>query len=145
MMSNGGDNSNEWLQEVKKRADLLGVAQYAQQDPVSSLYYLQNLDTIREFRSRHWNFTKEYIIKHTNHKVGTGGTPVISFLLNQLSTVLQLMVTVTNSITNLLNKNPISFTEEQNKLFQHFQHNVEVQERIIRKEQQYLKEKFPDK
>jgi hypothetical protein len=34
--------------------------------------YLALLDQVREFRNRHWLFTKEYIIKYTSHPVATG-------------------------------------------------------------------------
>jgi indoleamine 2,3-dioxygenase len=32
----------------------------------SAVAYLALLDQVREFRERHWRFTKEYIIKHTD-------------------------------------------------------------------------------
>ncbi|KAH0153648.1 hypothetical protein KCU67_g9375, partial [Aureobasidium melanogenum] len=53
--------------------------------------YLRVLDHIRSFRWRHWQFTREYIIKRTSHPVATGGSPIITWLPNQLSAVMQLM------------------------------------------------------
>ena len=62
--------------------------------------YLAIIDQVREFRARHWNFTKgkiiinktEYIIKHSTHPVATGGSPIVTWLPNQLGVVLDAMV-----------------------------------------------------
>lgn len=55
-------------------------------------YYLLNLDKIREFRTRHWNFAKEYILKHSKHPRATGGSPIVQWLPNQLQAVLAAIV-----------------------------------------------------
>jgi indoleamine 2,3-dioxygenase len=52
---------------------------------------MELLDQNREFRSRHWKFTKEYIIKQSKHSVATGGSPIVTWLPNQLSAVLEAM------------------------------------------------------
>jgi indoleamine 2,3-dioxygenase len=36
-------------------------------------------------------FTREYIIKHTLHPTATGGSPIITWLPNQLGAVMDLM------------------------------------------------------
>jgi len=36
-------------------------------------------------------FAREYILKHTTHPTATGGSPIITWLPNQLSAVLSLM------------------------------------------------------
>jgi indoleamine 2,3-dioxygenase len=59
------------------------------QDAESAVLYLANVDRVREFRMRHWNFTKEYILKHTSHPVATGGSPIVTWLPNQLASVLK--------------------------------------------------------
>ena len=50
---------NEWLAHVETRAIQLNVRSFAQDSVESSALYLAALDQIREFRARHWNFTKE--------------------------------------------------------------------------------------
>lgn len=68
-------NHNQWVSWVEKRAQELGVRDFALQDANTGVLYLALLDQVREFRNRHWNFTKEYIIKYSKHNVGTGGSP----------------------------------------------------------------------
>lgn len=82
---------NAWLTWVQERAQDFNIREYALKDSDSAVLYLANVDQIREFRQRHWNFTKEYIIKHTDHPVATGGSPIVTWLPNQLGTVLQVM------------------------------------------------------
>lgn len=50
--------------------------------------WLQLLNQVRDFRWRHWCFGKEYILKMTSHPTATGGSPIITWLPNQLSAVL---------------------------------------------------------
>lgn len=50
--------------------------------------WLGVLDQIREFRWRHWCFAREYILKRTAHPTATGGSPIVTWLPNQLSAVL---------------------------------------------------------
>jgi hypothetical protein len=33
---------------------------------------------VRDFRWRHWCFTREYILKHTSHPTATGGSPIVT-------------------------------------------------------------------
>lgn len=84
---------NAYLGMVEERAKALSVKSYMLSDPTSAKYYLLNLDKIREFRSRHWNFTKEYILKHSKHPRATGGSPIITWLPNQLQVVLRAIIT----------------------------------------------------
>lgn len=74
-----------WL-EIKARE--VGVRKFATEDSNSTILYLANLDQIAEFRERHWRFTKEYIIKNSKHPVATGGSPITTWLPNQLGVVL---------------------------------------------------------
>ena len=60
----------------------------------SNLWYLRALDQVREFRWRHWCFTREYILKRTSHPTATGGSPIVSYLPNQLQAVLAAMCDV---------------------------------------------------
>lgn len=53
--------------------------------------YLHALNQVRDFRWRHWCFTREYILKKTKHPTATGGSPVVLWLPNQLFSVYDLM------------------------------------------------------
>jgi indoleamine 2,3-dioxygenase len=56
--------------------------------------WLRLLDTVREFRWRHWCFAREYILKRTSHPTATGGSPIVTWLPNQLAAVLGEMESV---------------------------------------------------
>ncbi|KAK5363829.1 hypothetical protein LTS03_009558 [Exophiala xenobiotica] len=59
-----------------------------------SVMYLKLLEHVRSFRWRHWLFAREYIIKRTPHPTATGGSPIITWLPNQLCAVMDLMESV---------------------------------------------------
>ena len=65
----------EWVQETSRK---VGVKNFALQNPRSAAVYLRALDQVRDFRWRHWCFTKEYILRHTKHKTATGGSPIVT-------------------------------------------------------------------
>lgn len=56
--------------------------------------YLKLLEHVRSFRWRHWLFAREYIIKRTSHPTATGGSPIVTWLPNQLFAVMDLMDSV---------------------------------------------------
>ncbi|TPX15779.1 uncharacterized protein E0L32_000113 [Thyridium curvatum] len=60
----------------------------------SRALWIQIIDQVRDFRWRHWCFGKEYILKMTSHPTATGGSPIVTWLPNQLSAVLAEMVNV---------------------------------------------------
>lgn len=72
-------NHRDFLEFVQDKAKHVGLKDFAMKDANSAAVYLSNIDQIRAFRHRHWNFTKEYIIKHTSHPVATGGSPIITW------------------------------------------------------------------
>ena len=53
--------------------------------------YLKLLDHVRSFRWRHWLFAREYIIKRSSHPTATGGSPIVTWLPNQLFAVMDMM------------------------------------------------------
>jgi len=67
-------------------------------DSISSLHYLGILDQVRDFRNRHWNLTKEYILKHTKYPRATGGSPIVTWLPNQLKQVMTTITLVSSQI-----------------------------------------------
>lgn len=69
--------------------------------------WIQLLNQVRDFRWRHWCFGKEYILKMTSHPTATGGSPIITWLPNQLSAVLRDM----NNIASLIGEEKLSESE----------------------------------
>lgn len=59
------EHHSAWLNYVDTEARSSRVRDYSMQDAETAVLYLANVDRVREFRMRHWNFTKEYILKHT--------------------------------------------------------------------------------
>lgn len=96
----------EFLAYVREAARELGVKEYCtqsgeqqQQQQQSALVettvlYLRLLDTVRSFRWRHWLFAREYIIRRSKHPTATGGSPIVTWLPNQLFAVMDLMASV---------------------------------------------------
>ncbi|KJZ76326.1 hypothetical protein HIM_04408 [Hirsutella minnesotensis 3608] len=60
----------------------------------SRALWLQILNQVRDFRWRHWCFAREYILKRTSHPTATGGSPIVTWLPNQLEAVLGEMVRI---------------------------------------------------
>ncbi|KAI9735774.1 MAG: hypothetical protein M1818_006383 [Claussenomyces sp. TS43310] len=87
-------NHREFLEHVLTRSAALDLKTYALAAPSSAALYLHALDQVRDFRWRHWCFTREYILKKTPHPTATGGSPIVTWLPNQLSAVLDAMVDV---------------------------------------------------
>jgi indoleamine 2,3-dioxygenase len=59
------------------------------------------LEQIYHFRNGHWQFVQKYIMANTPYAKATGGTPITSWLPNQLKAVMQQMQDVLDVITTL--------------------------------------------
>ncbi|OQO09012.1 hypothetical protein B0A48_05903 [Cryoendolithus antarcticus] len=81
----------EFLAYVRQRAEKLGVREACQEDAETAVLYLRLLDHVRSFRWRHWLFSREYILRQTKYAVATGGSPIVTWLPNQLFAVMDLM------------------------------------------------------
>ncbi|RKP27485.1 hypothetical protein SYNPS1DRAFT_32442 [Syncephalis pseudoplumigaleata] len=91
-------NHRIFLEHIQHRAAALGLRAFALDDARSAVLYLANLDLLRSFRHHHWHMTKEYIIERTEHPVATGGSPIVTWLPNQLAAVLDAMAAVVDRI-----------------------------------------------
>ena len=77
-------NHREFLAWVHDRAEALSVRDFALRGAESASWYLKCLDQVRDFRWRHWNFTREYILRRTKHATATGGSPIVTVSLGDL-------------------------------------------------------------
>ena len=75
----------------KEMSEILNLKGLVKEDANCSLAFLKNLNCVRLFRRKHWNLTKKYIIENTKHPVATGGTPITTWLTNQLGETLENM------------------------------------------------------
>ncbi|KAK3816393.1 MAG: hypothetical protein J3Q66DRAFT_283345 [Benniella sp.] len=131
-------NHSEFLQYVENKARQVQVRHFAEQDPNSAAIYLAAVDQIRNFRNRHWNFTKEYIIKYTKHPVATGGSPIVTWLPNQLATVLRTMQEVGSGIDSN------QLLPENKSLVDILTKRADAQARILEREVAHLRTEIKD-
>lgn len=89
----------DFLTYVRTRAEEVAVQEYCLGDLRTKVLYLRLLEHVRSFRWRHWLFAREYILRHTSYPTATGGSPIVTWLPNQLFAVMGLMQSVWESIT----------------------------------------------
>lgn len=53
------------------------------------VYLLRIVDEVYLFRNGHWQFVQKYIMANTKYEKATGGTPITSWLINQIEAVLE--------------------------------------------------------
>lgn len=128
---------NEWLQFVETRAREVGVATFATSNADSTVRYLDVMDQVREFRDRHWRFTKEYILKHSRHPVATGGSPIVTWLPNQLGTVLATIASISDTV------NRAALSEHMKPRFDLLAERAATQRRILQRELAELRASYP--
>ena len=61
---------------------------------------IQILDEIYFFRNGHWQFVQKYIMANTKYAKATGGTPIISWIPNQITAVINYMNDVLELISD---------------------------------------------
>ncbi|KAI1156447.1 indoleamine 2,3-dioxygenase-like protein [Nemania diffusa] len=106
-------NHRQFLLELKHCSEDLGVKDFAlgtdlyhaaktdeQRELLleSRRLWIKLLDQVRDFRWRHWCFAREYILKQTSHPTATGGSPIVTWLPNQLQAVMEEMVEIYGNI-----------------------------------------------
>lgn len=131
---------NQWLAMVHQQAQMLGVRNHALQEGESALRMLECLDEVRDFRQRHWSFTKEYILKHSDHPVATGGSPIVTWLPNQLATLLELMHEVVQTIRQ---KHAGAMGVRAQMRLEGVERRLQGQDSILKREVESLKQRFP--
>ncbi|KAI9368287.1 hypothetical protein BJX61DRAFT_231347 [Aspergillus egyptiacus] len=87
-----------FLTHIRTKAEELGVRDFATQDTETAILFLRTLNHVRSFRWRHWLFAREYIIRRTPHPTATGGSPIVTWLPNQLSAVMEMMISIYESV-----------------------------------------------
>ncbi|MES2431166.1 MAG: hypothetical protein V4556_09520 [Bacteroidota bacterium] len=72
-------------------------------DATGLCYLLGILEEIYHFRNGHWQFVQKYIMANTKYATATGGTPITSWIPNQILAVIQQMEDVVSAIRQLPN------------------------------------------
>ena len=79
------------------------------------IYLLKIVDEVYLFRNGHWQFVQKYIMSNTKYAFATGGTPITTWLINQIECVLEYERVIINIINNF-NHNNIENEELFNSL-----------------------------
>lgn len=84
-------NHFAYIQWVRETSDALGFRKLflSHQDPEMSFLVYKCLNQIKRFQENYWNQTKGYIIKSIKYPFSTDGTPITTWLPNQMMTVLE--------------------------------------------------------
>jgi len=134
------------LKHIREKSAEVGVRDFLTNsgDLGLTILYLRVLDHVRSFRWRHWMFAREYILKYTRHPTATGGSPIITWLPNQLGAVMELMEAVVRSsgLWPILEEGvwtgggsvAASVSEKDFKLIKDIMENVTVQKEKLKKE-----------
>ena len=132
---------NRFLAEVNTRSSAVAFRDQATSTPDLAVWYLANVDLVREFRQRHWNFTKEYIIRHSDHPVATGGSPITTWLPNQLGAVMRIMEGVDERIM-AMEKAGHKVSPQHAGLLDAIRRRYRAQSRLLSREVDELSRKF---
>lgn len=60
----------------------------------------QIVDQVHCFRNGHWMFVQKYIMANTKYNIATGGTPITTWIPNQIEAVLEYMRVILGKITD---------------------------------------------
>ena len=85
------------------------------------IYLLAIVNEIYLFRNGHWMFVQKYILSTTRYPVATGGTPITSWLPNQIEAVLNYKVDIIQRIdTDYPNCNDSMYTKLKEEIASQF-------------------------
>ncbi len=59
------------------------------------------VEEIYKFRNGHWQFVQKYIMANTKYAKATGGTPIISWIPNQIKAVLEFIKIIIENISQI--------------------------------------------
>lgn len=82
---------------------------------------LKIVDEIYLFRNGHWQFVQKYIMENTDYPVATGGTPITSWLINQIESVLEFQRVIIETIRSIEKD-----VNDENKLISAFPRKVRL-------------------
>lgn len=128
----------DFLKFTEETANELGVMEFAKKDPESMIYFLEVADQNRAFRHRHWVLTNMYILNFSKHPTATGGSPIVTWLPNQLLTVIDFIKTHANTLQTTGKALP-NYLEYSLKAIVR---RCDADERIIRREVETKKSKY---
>ena len=115
--------------ELEKTGDVNGL-----------LYLLQIVDEIYLFRNGHWNFVQRYIMANTKFENATGGTPITSWLVNQIDAVLRYEEKIMLSIDDLSS----SLEDENLKIYNKLKETLSNKKKLLLEQVEEMRNKEYD-
>jgi indoleamine 2,3-dioxygenase len=73
-----------WFDDVRADRDETKLDAYVLGEPSLAILAAACVEQVLLFRMGHWQFVQKYILAHTRHAVATGGTPITTWLPNQI-------------------------------------------------------------
>jgi indoleamine 2,3-dioxygenase len=73
-----------WFEDVRTDREASGLDAFVSAEAGIALIAAACVEQITLFRIGHWQFVQRYILAHTRHATATGGTPITSWLPNQI-------------------------------------------------------------
>lgn len=106
------------------------------EDSRSSYLLLDNIFSTFKFRHIHWGMVKKYIIDNIRYPKATGGTPITTWLPNQLGACLEYCQSL------IVNIDPAQLSPEEREHFKFLEDSVNQQIRKLFDEVQGLQSQF---
>ena len=101
-------------------------------------YLLGVLEEIYHFRNGHWQFVQKYIMSNTKYAKATGGTPIISWLPNQMKAVMKEM----HSIIGIINILKIDNSSQEFELFKKIKLALSKKEMLLEEQLKLVNKKI---
>jgi len=110
---------------------------------IDGLFHLFDIvDQVYFFRNGHWQFVQKYIMENTKYEYATGGTPITSWLINQIEAVLNYEKVIIKALSDINirdirhnirldniskgNQNKIKLLQDQVEELKKLNYNVEL-------------------
>ena len=95
------------------------------------------LEEIYHFRNGHWQFVQKYIMANTPYAKATGGTPITSWLPNQLKSVMRQM----NDVIEMIDKLGNIQNEKANKIIVENKNTLEHKKNLLEEQLSLVNQK----
>ena len=101
-------------------------------------YLLGILEEIYFFRNGHWQFVQKYIMANTKYSKATGGTPIISWIPNQMKAVMKEMRNIIDVIDNYNLKD----NSQELELFKRIKMSLNKKEKLLKDQLEVVNKKI---
>ena len=99
------------LEKVMKKKPLMAQL-IATNNQAGMIELMRAYEEIYLFRNGHWQFVQKYIMQNTAYPKATGGTPITSWIPNQIKAVLSAMQVLSGHLTDSADWNKNDWQKE---------------------------------